>query len=80
MPHKEAMLMILIKAGVDINRPGLRYHRTALHYACDQGRSAEVSALLAAGANPDLLDIAGDTPLAIANKKSHLETAKLLTK
>ncbi|MES2678016.1 MAG: ankyrin repeat domain-containing protein [Pseudomonadota bacterium] len=69
---------VLIKAGVKVDIAGLRYQRTALHYAADQGRADVVRALLAAGANPNLLDISGDNALAIANKKSHLETAQLL--
>lgn len=53
-----------------------QYEMTALHYAAGRGYTDIVKLLLSHGADPDLLDDMGRTPLAWAI--SHQETARLL--
>lgn len=72
------IVKILIDAGANLDVHGLRYKRTCLHYASDQGRSEVVKLLLKSGAKKDVIDINKDTPLALAERKGHEETAKLL--
>eukprot|EP01116_Phalansterium_solitarium_P002159 TRINITY_DN1202_c0_g1_i11.p2 TRINITY_DN1202_c0_g1~~TRINITY_DN1202_c0_g1_i11.p2 ORF type:complete len:361 (+),score=111.58 TRINITY_DN1202_c0_g1_i11:3888-4970(+) len=47
------------------------HEETPLFLAATDGREAAVSALLAAGANPNLPDESGHTPLAVACSKGH---------
>ena len=55
-----------LRKGVDVNARGPQANATALHYAVRMGARDTVAALLAAGADPDLQDIAGNTALAEA--------------
>jgi ankyrin repeat protein len=68
----------LIKARIDVNIAGRRYNRTALHYAADKNQSDVAKALVEAGANPDLLDILGFSPLKIASSKNNLDVANAI--
>lgn len=52
---------------------------TALHYAAFSGRTDTVTALLRAGANKDLVNADGNTPLAEAEAKGHAKVVDLIT-
>lgn len=51
---------------------------TPLHWAASQGRTEVVLKLIAAGADADILS-AGKTPLELAKRRDHLETAEALS-
>lgn len=51
---------------------------TALMFAAGEGQTAVVRALLAAGADPTLVDADGDAAVEHARAGGHAETAKLL--
>ena len=51
---------------------------TALHLAVEDGRINTVRELLAAGADPGLLDIHGNTPAEMAAQRGHTEVEQLL--
>jgi len=73
-----AMVEYLIKKGADVNR-GQR--SSSLHYTACFGRPAITKALLRTGANPDLRDEDGKTPLDRAREKNdegHREVVHIL--
>lgn len=76
----EESTKILLEKKIDPNTSGLRYERTALHYAAEQGHNEVVLALIKSGADLTSKDRNGDTALDLANKKGHLKTAELLQK
>lgn len=55
-----------------------RAGRSELHYAALEGRTAEVSSVLADGADPSAADSAGFTPLHFAAQQGQSEAASLL--
>jgi E3 ubiquitin-protein ligase HECTD1 len=74
----QEMVEFLCEKGADVNR-GQR--SSSLHYAACFGRSAIVKVLLRNGANPDLRDEEGKTPLDKArerNEPGHREVAAIL--
>jgi hypothetical protein len=56
----------LLESDIDVNYAG-EYGRTALHFAASQGRLAMVKLLLEWGANPNVEDEDGETPLDYAD-------------
>ena len=52
--------------------------KTALHWAADQGNDEAVNLLLKAGANTNIKDVKGETPLEKAKKYEYTSTAKIL--
>jgi len=52
--------------------------RTDLHHAANEGRTADVEALLDSGANPALADRQGWTPLHFAAQSQHADIARVL--
>ncbi|MFT6077610.1 MAG: ankyrin repeat protein [Myxococcota bacterium] len=68
----------LIKAKINLDVAGRRYNRTALHYAADKNKTAVAKALIEAGANSNLLDILGFSPLKIASSKNNIEVAHII--
>lgn len=66
---------LLIDAGVDVNKPGL-VGMTYLHYAVPHADVAKV--LLDAGANVNARNNFGSTPLYLAERLKHADTAALL--
>ena len=67
----------LINAGVDSNA-GNCADNAALHYAAWRGRTAAITTLLAAGADPLARNSYGATPYDIAVREGHREAAWLL--
>lgn len=55
-------------------------HRTALHYAAQNGNREVVKLLLEKGANPNLLNSYGETSLDVAIANNRTEVASILTK
>ncbi|MFT6332258.1 MAG: ankyrin repeat protein [Lentimonas sp.] len=68
----------LIDAAIDVNIQGKMYQRTALHFAADRNHIETIKILLNSGAKVNLKDIAGNTPLLVAEKKSNSEAAQIL--
>ncbi len=52
--------------------------QTTLHFASEQGRPAIVRQLLAAGAEPRVVDRSGVSPLAMAARQGHKDVVVLL--
>ena len=52
--------------------------KSALHYACEEGKTNAVAALLESGPDIDLQDNEGHTPLHKAAVRGHLAVVKLL--
>ncbi|KAE8372707.1 ankyrin repeat-containing domain protein [Aspergillus bertholletiae] len=82
------MMELLFRHGADINdnakemrrfcfRPRPK-ERTALHEAALEGNADVVTYLLERGANPDVHDLDGQTPLMLAQANGHQEVAGLL--
>jgi len=67
----------LIERGAKVNQHEVGAY-TALHWAAYYGRTPVVVALLAAGAAINVTQNSGDTPLALAVMRGHLEAAQLL--
>lgn len=61
----EVVVLLLRAQGCDPDLADLQ-GRTALHEACSQGDAGAVRALLAAGADANLRDVHGNTPLMLA--------------
>lgn len=52
-----------LRKGVDVNASGPQANATALHYAVRAGARDAIAALIEAGADPNLQDVNGNTPL-----------------
>ncbi|XP_065192896.1 myotrophin-like [Sycon ciliatum] len=68
-----------LSASADVNAV-LKNGRMALHYAADFGQAEVIEYLLSIGANVDLADSYGITPLLAAIYEGHLECVQLLVK
>lgn len=77
---REELVQKFIDQKVDINRIYSDSHNTALMNAVLLKNINIIKILLAAGANPDLPDILGQTPLNIAITYNSLDIVKLLIK
>jgi len=74
------MAELLLSAGARsvINEKDDIWHYTPLHHAAEQGNIALVKVLLDNGADKEIKDDQGRTPLKIAEEKGHKEIADLL--
>ncbi|XP_022084818.1 ankyrin repeat domain-containing protein 61-like [Acanthaster planci] len=63
--------------GIDLNIPSRLDRATPLHRACEAGRHASVSVLLAHGADPNVLNAFGETPAAMALIAGHEHVFRL---
>lgn len=77
----------LIAAGADVNakiqqeiKNKYSENSTALHMAVDMGCIGAVKILLKNGADPTLINKAGDTPMVLAAKRGYADIIKLLSK
>lgn len=66
--------------GFPINMPATFNERTLLHYAAQEGQTAAVVVLLAAGAKSISRDFNGDTPLVLACERMRHEVVEILVK
>ncbi len=71
-------LKLLLKMDVDINQAGPKTGKTAMHYAAQKGHLKVVEMLITSGANIDLKDKDGATPLDLALQVNHEEVIKLI--
>lgn len=69
---------LLVKRGAEVNVQGTLEGFTPLMTAAAEGLVEVVRVLLAAGANPDLVDKDGDTALSFARQNGHNEVVALL--
>ncbi|MHC9538878.1 MAG: ankyrin repeat domain-containing protein [Vulcanimicrobiota bacterium] len=74
------MAELLLSAGARavINEKDDVYHYTPLHHAAEKGNKALVKILLDNGADKEIKDDKGRTPLKIAEEKGHAEIIELL--
>ncbi len=74
------MAELLLSAGARsiINEKDYIWHYTSLHHAAEQGNKALVKVLLDNGADTNIKDDLGKTPLKIAEEKDHKEIVDLL--
>lgn len=68
----------LIAAGADLDMKQGRYRWTALHSAADKGYYGTVKQLLEGGANPNIRDVDGETPLDRASVHGYATTKEYL--
>ncbi|KYN40810.1 Protein TANC2 [Trachymyrmex septentrionalis] len=76
--HEAVVEYLLDMAEVIIDRPDTLIGETALTIAAANGSTATVSALLARGANPLVVNTKGLSPLMLAAKEGHWGTAERL--
>jgi len=72
------MCKLLVEAGADVNAQDHRSGETALQLAAYYNRIENVRYLLEKGADAQLADLDGYTPLSLAEKWGHKEVAELL--
>ncbi len=75
----EQLLRQLVKAGADINSRD-KWGDTLLHVAANNDYSALATAALALGADANVVNHSGDTPLAIARRLNSRSVSRLLEK
>ena len=75
--YLEVVTFLLSRPAVEVNKKNT-WERTPLHFACDHCFSNVVKALLDHGADPNMLDKYGDSPLHICVKKGDKRTAAVL--
>jgi hypothetical protein len=68
----------LISAGADLNSKQGKYRWTPLHAAADKGHYEKVAQLLEAGADPNIRDTDGETPLDRASVHGYSNTMQYL--
>lgn len=75
-----AVVSVLIGRGADVNAAESHQGYTALHFAARDQNAVLVRALLDAGAEPDPVDVFGDTPLwrSVMTSAGDLTTTTLL--
>lgn len=75
---EESVLERLIEKGIKVNSPNYTDQNTPLHYAVMSGSEAAATWLLRLGANANLANKVGDSPLHLAVKKRSLPLVKVL--
>jgi hypothetical protein len=73
-----ALAKLLKKKTISVNHQLADSLQTPLHVACTEGRGDAVKCLMKAGANPNLRDCSGWTPLHCASKHGHLRVCESL--
>jgi ankyrin repeat protein len=73
-----AAMARMLKHGVSVNAQDAFYGDTALHRACRRSRREAVRTLLAAGADPNIVNAAGMTPLMETARAGDAEIARML--
>ena len=73
-----ATLKLALELGCSAKNPNPRWGGTALIPAARMGRVEMVRVLIDAGANPNLADRTGQTPLSLARARGDLVTVKML--
>ena len=68
----------LVQAGANVNRQGIEFGHTALHWATIARHTLIVRSLLEAGADPDLTTLGGYTPLQIAASNGDADIVNIL--
>ncbi|KAJ8664338.1 hypothetical protein QAD02_006000 [Eretmocerus hayati] len=79
--NREEMVKLLIDCKVDVNATTRCGHKTCLHVLSESGKSNDCEIfemLLSAGADLNLLDLYGASPLALAAYQGNLELMKLM--
>ncbi len=80
MNISDAKKLRKIKSGTDINARDKEKGYTALHWAAKKGLNNDVQWLLDNGADANIINNDGDTPLILAIKEGHTSIASLLIK
>ncbi|MGB3694723.1 MAG: ankyrin repeat domain-containing protein [Spirulinaceae cyanobacterium] len=75
---KIEMVQLLIQAGADVNAWNLDHDSNPLLMAMWSGHEDIVSLLLKAGANPNIKDNEGNSPLRLSVEEENIEMVKLL--
>ena len=70
---------LLIKYGADLNACGY-YYKTALHLCAERGLTKMAETLLEAGADPEVEDLEGCTPLMLALFRENIKMVEVLAK
>jgi ankyrin repeat protein len=76
--NRDEQVGLLLAAGADVNLGNDNEFETALFNAANNGQVGPVKRLLAAGANVELADIEGFTPLYLASYEGYAEVVRLL--
>lgn len=71
-------VQFLLDHHVDVNTKSLGSYGTALHVACHKGHEGIAEKLLASGADPNIINIYGDTALSLAVQNGYWQIVKLL--
>ncbi len=71
-------VQFLLDHHVDVNITSLGSYGTALHVACHKGHEGIAEKLLASGADPNIINIYGDTALSLAVQDGYWQIVKLL--
>ena len=75
--HTETVRTLLCMPEVDVNHQGMN-NQTALHSAVDEGHPDVVQLLIDAGADIEVKDEVGRSPLLCASVEGHLDIVKML--
>jgi len=77
--ESEEIIKYLIAAGANLDAKQGKYHWTTLHYSSNKSWGDKyVELLLQGGANPNIRDNEGDTPLDVASRAGHKKNQRLL--